>query len=281
MAVSSTTSTFISDIEQQIAVVSAQLEQARAQQLAAAEKSYLAAEKAVVLAREKVRDLSANPNTTLAAKNRLLTATAAAEDLNVKLVAALEVLDTLKSQKKYAEKFAKKVGRLLAGKKIGKKIKFTKAENAIIKEDKKAAKKLAKAERKSQKKIAKDKLQTASSVTEIKDTPQEQTVKKLPVKKTVARKAPVQKAVVKKSPARKVTASLNETEVVQAPEEITPETTQPQAVIPDNAKVNQLVEAPEPAAIKAEVPIETISNTDSDLASRDEGVESINQNVDV
>jgi len=106
MAVSSNTTTSISDIEQQIATVTAQLDEARAQQLANAEKSYLAAQKAAELAQSKMQDLAAKPTTSIAAQNRLRTATATAEEQNLKLAEALEVLDALKFQQKTAEKFA-------------------------------------------------------------------------------------------------------------------------------------------------------------------------------
>jgi hypothetical protein len=277
MAVSSNNPTSISDIEQQIAAVTFQLEQARLQQLVAAEKAYLAAQKAAEVAQNKVQDLSAKPSTTVAAQNRLLTATAAAEEQEIKLVAAFEVFDALKTQQKASEKFARKVGRVLAGKKIGKKIKFTHAEKAVIKEDKKAAKKIAKAEKKTQKKI--DKENTLKEIFENVAPEVKEIVQKRLVKKEAAKKAPVKKAPVKKAPAKKVALKT-----VESVSEVTPEKSE---VEPEVQSTNleqvenvQSVEVPLAPEVFSDAPVETIPATESISEPRDTGTESLDKNAD-
>jgi hypothetical protein len=224
MAISSTS---IADIEQQIAKVTAQLQQARALQLATAEKAYLAAQKAAEQARTKVRDLAAKGSTTVAAQNRLLTAQANSEELDNKLTAALEVYDALKEQKKASEKFSKKVGKVLAGGKLGKKIKLTREEKDVLKEDKKNTKKTEKADRKRIKKAEKNNATdeqgaaNAAPADEVKPTTKTPAAKKIadkkpPVKKMPAKKAPPKNVVSEEKEG--IASSAQETEIAPEPE---------------------------------------------------------------
>ncbi|RYY73733.1 MAG: hypothetical protein EOO52_17140 [Gammaproteobacteria bacterium] len=265
-----TNSTAIADIEQQIAKVTAQLEQARAQQFAAAEKAYLTAQKAAEQARTKVRDLTAKGTTTVAAQNRLLTAQANSEELDIKLTAALEVYDALKEQKKATEKFAKKVGKVLAGKKLGKKIKLTREEKDVVKEDKKNAKKAEKADRKRIKKAEKNNAAEEQKVTLEAADEMAPTTQKPVVKKIADKKAPVKKTPAKKVPAKNVVSEEKEDTVSSALEtEIAPETeiTEPtkQAPVTDVEAVES-----EESRADADTDVESVSTgEDSDDPKQD------------
>lgn len=240
MAISSTS---INDIEQQIASVTAQLEQARAQQFAAAEKAYLTTQKSADLARAKVNELIAKASNTVAAQNRLLTAQANAKELDIELAAALEVYEALKDQKKASEKFAKKVGKVLAGKKLGKKIKLTRAEKDVLKEEKKIAKKNAKKVKKSEKnsvteaKPVAEETRPAAKKAEVKKSP----VKDVTAKKVVAKKAPAKKSapIAKEdvAPATGDAATLQEVDVSQ------PVETSIEAVTSIDSNVEAIVDA--------------------------------------
>ena len=268
MAISSTS---IADIEQQIAKVNAQLQEARAKQFATAEKAYLAAQKAAEQARTKVRDLVAKGTGTVAAQNRLLTAQANAEDLDIKLGSALDVYDALKEQQKASEKFAKKVGKVLAGKSLGKKIKFTREEKDVLKEDKKIAKKAAKADKKAEKNKAteatEEQLSTVALTEESKPV-----VKKAAVKKAATNEAAAKKAVTKKAPAKKAVPDVKEDAPTasQAPaqEEIKETTSAETTSVETSTAHDALVESN----------VEAV--TESESAPVDLGIENPNQDLD-
>jgi hypothetical protein len=202
MAINKTLS--IPHIEQQIAKVTAQLEKARAQQFIAAEKAFLTAQKATAAAQARVDTLNQKAGSTPAALTRINNAQAALMALHVKLATADEVYSALVARQEAAKTYAKDVAKVMAGKSLGKKIKFTKKEKAVINDDKKAAKKIAKAEKKaikSAKKTARKDAKTTAklALTDLAETPQE-----LPSEVVAAK--PVRKAPVKKSPTIKVAA---------------------------------------------------------------------------
>ena len=141
----------ITDIEKQIAKVSAALTQARVDQYAIAEQSLLTAQKAAATAKAKVNELLRKAGITVAAQQRLALANAALADKELNLANAEAALAILKSDKEAAQLFAKNVKRVMAGKKLGKKIKFTKKEKAVLSAEKKSAKKITKAEKKAKK----------------------------------------------------------------------------------------------------------------------------------
>lgn len=279
----------ITDIEQQIATVTAELEKARAQHFAAAEADYLAAQKTVASAQTKVNELSAKATTT-AAQNRLALARAALEEQETKLTATKNIFDQLTLEQEAAQDFNEKVELLLAGKKIGKKIKFTKKEKAVLKADKKAAKKIAKAE----KKLAKDekaeakknakaeskllKAQTAESEKSGEDeqalAPVAAVTAKPAASKAAPKKAPAKKPVVKKTapaakPAEVVDAPLVEPVVSAVNEELVKE---------EPAKAES-IEA-EVTAVPETTSIETIITADVNPEARDAGIENLDPNAD-
>ena len=139
----------VTQIEQKIVKVTAELENARALEYAKAEKAFLAAQKLFTLAREKVASLLTKPIATLAAKNRL--AAAKAELTAMKSAAALAEthLNSIEKEQERAKKISRKVERLLISKKLSKKIEFSRKEKSALKIMRKNAKekrKLAKEE---------------------------------------------------------------------------------------------------------------------------------------
>jgi colicin import membrane protein len=279
MAVSSIAPVSIPDIEQQIAAVTAALEQARAENYAAAEAAFLAAQKAVASAQEKVNELSAKA-VTAAAQTRLTLARAVLEQQEETLTATKASFDALKVEQEAAQEFSAKVDLLLAGKKLGKKIKFTKKEKAVLKADKKSAKKIAKAE----KKIAKDEKQQAKKLakTLVKrakakvagdeknaaaiDVPIEQ--EKSATKQTVAKKAPAKKPATKKiAPAIKAVNSVVEEKPADSPAlEVTPK-----------PAIEASVEVPL-AVVPETISIEAITKVNPE--PRDAGIENLDSNAD-
>jgi hypothetical protein len=294
MAVSSTTPVSITDIEQQIAKVTAALELARAEHFAKAEGAFLAAQKAVANAQTKVNELSAKA-TTAAAQNRLLLARIALEEQEDKLTTTKAVFDTLKLEQEAAQEFSEKVDLLLAGKKLGKKIKFTKKEKAVLKADKKAAKKIAKAEKKvakdekeQAKKLAKAEAKTLKQKAEasnkdevaVEEPPVAQekpvavkpvAVKPVAVKPVVAKKAPAKKSAVKKTPpAKEVVNPTTEEKSVEVPviAEVTAEPVKEESV-------EALVTAQPETSV-----VETIASPEASAEPRNIGVESLDSNDD-
>jgi hypothetical protein len=146
----------ITDIEQHIAKVTAQLQKAREQEFSTAETVFLTAQQTTAAALARLAALEAIPASTPARISK------AQADLNIQqaqLASANKIYNALIAAQKAAEHFATDVTAVMAGKKLGKKIKFTKKEKAIIKDDKKAAKKTAKTEiktAKAEKKLAKE-----------------------------------------------------------------------------------------------------------------------------
>lgn len=198
MALSNLTS--ITDIEEQIAKITAELEKARALQYTTAEKAFLAAQKRTAVAQAKVNDLNAKASTTVAAQSRLALAKTALTEQESLLADVETVFNAAKAEQDAADEFAKNVALVLSGKKLGKKIKLNKKEKAVLKEEKKNAKKIAKQEKKAAKKQAKDEKKKSA---ELADTP---VVATSTATEKPAPKTPVKKAVVKKPVARKAAA---------------------------------------------------------------------------
>lgn len=278
MAVSSITPISISDIEQQIATVTAELEKARAQNFAAAEAAFLAAQKAVATAQAKVNELSVKA-VTAAAQNRLAQVRIVLDDHEATLTATKTAFDALQLEQEAAQEFNAKVELLLAGKKLGKKIKFTKKEKAVLKADKKAAKKIAKAE----KKIAKDqkeeakKLARAESKTAKANESNKDAVADAPiaqenpvVKPAAVKKSPTKKPSVKKAPITKkvVDPIIEEKPVDTSVADVTPEPVKEESI--------EVAVAPQPEATS----VETINtHVDTDQRSNT-SIESLDQNAD-
>lgn len=284
MAVSNIAPASISDIEQQIATVTAELEKARAQHFAVAEAAFLAAQKAVASTQAKVNELSAKA-TTAAAQTRLALARSTLEEQEVTLTTTKVVFDTLKLEQEAAREFNEKVELLLAGKKLGKKIKFTKKEKAVLKADKKAAKKIAKAKKKiakgqkeDAKKLAKAEAKTVkaneSNADAVVNAPVEQETsaeKPVAVKPVAVKKAPAKKPAVKKAPPAKELGD--------------PVIAENSAEVPTIAEVvaepikEESVEAPVTALPETSV-VETIADTDVNAEPRDAGIENLDPNAD-
>lgn len=285
MAASNPTSALITEIEEQIAKITAELEKARALEYSIAEKAFLAAQKRTAAAQAKVDDLTAKAGTTAAAQSRLALAKSALTEQEVLLADATTLFNTIKAKQDAADEFAKNVALVLSGKKLGKKIKLTKKEKAVVKEDKKAAKKVAKQEKKAAKKHAKDeKNKNEKSKSENKDDAKKQNTNKKPEKKQTAPvtetaavvtpvekpavKAPAKKTVAKKPVAKRAPVKQAELLVAPANTEETPvvaETpAQPPAVLPEPIAVETpAVESGKDAVVERE----TLPASESPLAT--------------
>lgn len=135
----------VTDIENQIAKVTAELEKARTAQYSTAEKAFLAAQKRTAAAQAKVRDLLAKGGTTPVAKNRLTLAKDALTEQQNLLAAAKAQFDSAKAMQNAAKEIAKNISLLTPGKKSVSKAdnKSDKKaqQNQLIKEDKQTIKK--------------------------------------------------------------------------------------------------------------------------------------------
>ncbi len=194
--------------------------------------------------------------------------------------------DALKLEQDAEQEFAEKVELLLAGKKLGKKIKFTKKEKAVLKADKKAAKKIARAE----KKIAKDEKEqakrqaktTAKMLTVTVDDNQLNTLddtvvvgtpavqEKPAAKETPAKKSPVKKPTINRAaPASKVINPIVEEKLVEMPivADVAPE--------PVKEELVEVAISPAPETTAVEAPI----NTDVDQRNN-ASIESLDPNAD-
>lgn len=260
----------IADIEQQIAKATTELEKARAQEFITTEKAFLAAQKATAAAQLKVDTLEAKASTTPAALARLKTAQAALTAEQAKLASADELYSALVAAQEAADQFATNVAKVMAGEKLGKKIKFTKKEKAVIKEDKKAAKKIAKAEKKFAKEKAKKDAKAATKLAkedvaiEAPETINADIAAK-PARKASVRKAPDRQTPVKKTPTKKVAVSETaESPIVQA---VIAELSTPLV------ELNQEVPTPVESAIEASIAgtsvVESIATAETTLAKSD------------
>lgn len=265
MPINKITPVSIADIEQQIAKVTTALEKARAQELVAAEKAFLAEQKATATAQAKVDDLEAKAATTPAALARLKTAHATLAAQQAKLASADERYNALVAAQEAADQFATNVAKVMAGEKLGKKIKFTKKEKAVIKEDKKASKKSAKAERKLTKEKAKKDAKAAAKLAKVQIASAAPETTKVDIAAKPAPKVPVRKATVKKIPAKKAAVSEPaESPIVQA---VIAELSTPLT------ELNQEVPTPVESAIEASIAetsgVESITTTETTLANSD------------
>lgn len=116
MVASSTPKNSVAELEQQIATLSAALEKARAQELAAAQKAVAAGEKALASASKKVTDISAKGVTTVAAKARLAQAKKDQLAATKMLAAAKDAVALLYSAAQTAKEVAKELAVLTKGK---------------------------------------------------------------------------------------------------------------------------------------------------------------------
>lgn len=204
--------TSITDIEEQIAKITAELEKAREIEYTAAEKVFQAAQKRTDAAQTKVNELNAKASTTAAAQSRLALAKAALTEQESLLADATTVFNAVKAEQEAADEFAKNVALVLSGKKLGKKIKLNKKEKAVVKEDKKIAKKIAKQEKKAAKKQAKDDKKNHAKLDQVTVAAAPTTAPAEPEKPTVVAK----KVVAKKPPVKKA-APLKKADIPAAP----------------------------------------------------------------
>lgn len=116
MVASSTPKNSVAELEQQIATLSAALEKARAQELAAAQKAVAAGEKALASASKKVTDISAKGVTTVAAKARLAQAKKDQLAATKMLAAAKDAVVLLHSAAQTVKEVAKELAVLTKGK---------------------------------------------------------------------------------------------------------------------------------------------------------------------
>ncbi len=130
----------VADIEQQIAKIKEEIDSARAQEYLQAEKTFMAAQKIAVATQLKVQALLRNTSTSVAAQNRLALAKARLTEQELAVIAAAKQFNNVKKEQEASQQFTKKVAKILASRKLSKKINFSKKEKAALKVMRKSAK---------------------------------------------------------------------------------------------------------------------------------------------
>jgi len=258
----------IANIEQQITKVTLALEKARAHEFARAEKAFLAAQKATNAAQARVDALEAKAASTPAALARLNKAYADLATQQAQLDGADEIYSALLAAQEATKKFAADVAKVMAGKKLGKKIKFTKQEKKVIKEDEKAEKKRLKQEEKKIKKETKA-TKKAEKQNAKAESQKNESVKAEAVAQTTSQPATKAKPAAKKTVAKKATSSPApvKTEVIAEPSTLavneeplateTPAKNLPEPITVDNTPTPTTSSEPEASETGKDVVIET------------------------